>query len=476
MSKFSKKYLEEVFRAYDIRGTVPDQLNVEFFEELGRAFVQYLDAKSIAVGRDFRGDSLDFQQAFIRGAASVGCNVWDVGEIGTEMIYYVCGENEILDGGATITASHNPAGWNGCKMVGKKARAISGNSGLKEIMNLMLKSGPEDDVLDATGGDSVSEGELGKIEKVNIYPQFREKILSFLEGTDIKRLKIAIDAGNGIGGQLFNYVFGDLPLEVIEMYFEPDGSFPNHEANPSKEENVAEIKKRVVSEEADLGIAIDGDADRVFFIDEKGRNPSGVYSGPLLARNFLQGASEKVIHDPRVIWSVAKEIEALGGIPVACQAGHSFFKDKMKSLNAIMGIEMSSHFFYRDFYYADSGMVTIAVMLKLLSEGLDFTAEIDRLYESYPNSGEVNYDVDHADQVLSRVEAAYDGYEIDKIDGISVETDDWRFNLRKSNTQPVVRLNVEGKDVETIVEVFKKVEELIGGTRRNIPGLGELVP
>lgn len=509
MPKFSKEYLEKVFHAYDIRGEVPDQLNKEFFEELGRAFAKYLNASKIAVGRDFRPDSRDFQQSFIEGIVSEGCDVVDVGEIGTEMIYFVCGENPDFDGGATITASHNPAGWNGCKMVGKKARAISGSSGLSEIMELMLDGGSDDK--GNKQAKSSSNLTPGKVEAVDIYPEFKNKILSFLEGVEIHPMKIVVDAGNGIGGNLFDYVFGDLPLDVVKMYFEPDGNFPNHEANPSKEENVEDIKKRVLEENADLGIAIDGDADRVFFIDKKGRNPSGIYSGTILARYFFNNSDSRlddkssefrdklsthaedvvggdvvvggdktpvkqvIIQDPRVKWVVEKEVEKLGGTTVMCRVGHSYFKEKMKEFDAVFGIEMSSHFYYRDFYYADSGMTTIAVMLRLLSEGLDFSGALDSLYASYPNSGEVNFRVEDPVSVFDRVEAAFRDCSISRVDGLSVVSDSWRFNLRSSNTQPLIRLNVEGVSVDVIAEVYHDVVRLIGGERTNRPGLDVLV-
>jgi len=463
MVKFSNSQLDQVFLAYDIRGQVPDQLNEEFYEQLGKAFVTFLNAKKIAVGYDIRPDSKVFTSAFIKGATSLGCDCINVGEISTEMIYFITGARVELDGGAVITASHNPAGWNGCKMVGHGASPISEEYGLKEIKELML-------------ADKFQQSStIGKISEENIYPAFKEKILSFIGAIKIKPLKIVVDAGNGIGGKIFDYVFGQLPLDVIKMYFEPDGMFPNHVPDPLKEENVAEIKERTVEEKADIGIAIDGDADRVFFIDNKGRNPSGVYTGALFARYFLKSnPGEKIIHCVRVAFAMRKEAEKAGGIPIMNRVGHSPFKKRMKEEKAIFAAEMSSHFYYRDFYNADSGMITIALMLKMLSQGLDFDKEMDYMYETYPDSGEVNYVVDDVQGTIEKVEAAYKDGKIIKIDGVSVEYDDWRFNLRPSNTQPLIRLNVEGKTEDVIVENFRKIEKIIGGKRDNLPRLTAL--
>jgi len=467
MSTITTKNLDSVFHAYDIRGHDPEELDEEFFESLGKAFVTFLKAKKIAIGNDIRKTGVKYKQAFIKGATSLGCDVVDIGEIGTEMLYFAVGSDSSFDGGATITASHNPPGWNGCKMIAKGASALSGDYGLNEVKELMLKN-----VFETTK-------EPGQVKEIDVYPAFKEKVLSFIGDTKIKPLKVIVDAGNGIGGKLFDYVFGDLPLDVTKMYFDPDDTFPNHIANPIELENVEEIIEKTKSQQADIGIAIDGDGDRTFFIDNKGRNPDGVYIASILTEYFLTlYPKSKIILDPRVIGPVDDIVERFGGIGIRCKAGHSFFKNSMKKNKAVFGAENSSHFFYKNFYDADSGMITIAIMLKLLSLGLDFDEKLDILYEKYPKSGEVNYQVQDTKEAISRVEKYYqENYkdlDFDYIDGVSIEADDWRFNLRPSNTQPLIRLNLEAKTKQTVIEKFHEVEKVIAGKRDNKPALKEL--
>jgi phosphomannomutase len=452
--------LDSVFHAYDIRGKVPKELNEKFYYKLGQALAVYLDAKKLYIGYDIRKDSQKFSDAMSEGIMSQGCNVVNIGEIPTEMIYFAAGRDIQADGGAIVTASHNPSGWNGCKIVREESKPISGDSGLNDIKNLILKDDFEDTV------------QKGKITKKNIYPEYKEKMRSFIGNTNIKPLEVVVDAGNGIGGKVFDYVFADLPLEVEKMYFKPDGSFPNHTPDPIKEENVEEIKQMVVQKGADLGIAIDGDADRVFFIDNKGRNPNGVYTGNIIARYLLKDAKvKKVVHDPRITWPIKKEIKDIGAKSIICKAGHSFFKERLRKERGIFAAEVSSHFYYKDFYYADSAMATIALILKIISEGLDFNKKIDTLYKKYPNSGEINYKVDDADKTIEKAADRYSDGEVKYIDGVSVEFEDWRFNLRKSNTQPLVRLNIEAINKDLIVEHFIEIEKLIGGKRDNKPSL-----
>lgn len=450
--------IAQVFHAYDIRGLTPSQLDKAFFYELGKAFVTFLKAKKIAVGYDIRPDSKIFSESFSKGAIELGCDVINLGQIATEVIYFATGSDLSLDGGVTITASHNPAGWSGAKLVAKGAKALSKNWGLAEIKKLMLSKSYS------------ANSQIRTITFKNILPEFKSKILQILEYDKLKPLKIVVDAGNGIGGIFFDYIFGDLGLNVTKLYFEPDGNFPNHVPDPLKEENVSDLKKEVLKQKADLGIAIDGDADRVFFIDSKGRNPSGIYTGSVFAKFYAQEfPNAKIIHDPRVIWPITKEIIKLGAVPIINQAGHSFFKDRMKSEDAILGVEMSSHFFYKDFYYADSGMMTIALMLKLISRGLDFVSEMNYFYSNYINSGEINYKVDNSEEIIRKVQDKYRKGKLDFTDGLSIEFEDWRFNLRKSNTEPLVRLNIEAKTVELLQNKFAEIEKMLKGERQNIP-------
>jgi phosphomannomutase len=462
-----KKALDSVFKAYDIRGKVPDELDEEFYDALGRAYVTKFKPQTVVVGHDIRPQSFIFKKALIEGMLSMGCNVVDLGEIATEMLYFTVGEySDIYDGGLIVTASHNPPGWNGCKMVGKRSTPIGKATGMFDLKDIMLSG--EYEALSSTWGTLTDRF---------IYPEFRDKILSFLQHTPEKHIKIIVDAGNGIGGRLFDYVFGNLGLDATRMYFVPNGDFPNHVPDPMKDENVEELRKRVLQENADLGIAIDGDADRVVFLDKKGRKPDGVYTGVLLAKHLLQNSdNKKIVHDPRITWPFIKEASQLGAETFQSVAGHSNFKQKMYEKEALFGAEASSHFFYRDFYNCDSAMVTIALMLQMYFEGFELTEAVDYLFTKYPNSGEVNYSVNDADQTLNRLEDKYKdlGGEIEHVDGLSVGFSDWRFNMRKSNTQPLVRLNVEAETLDLVVEKFLEVEEVIGQPRDNIPTLVEL--
>jgi len=462
----SSKNYDNFFHAYDIRGLVSEGLDDDFFYRLGKAFVYFLKAKKVCVGRDIRVESQKFEEAFIKGAREMGVEITDIGQVATEMIYYAVGSDLSFDGGAVITASHNPAGWNGCKMVGKQASAISETSGLMEIKKLM-----DDDL------NEDRDIAKGLYSQIDIYNEFKNKILSVLKGIDIRPIRVVVDAGNGIGGIMFEKVFSNLGLDVIPMYFEADGNFPNHTPDPLKEENVVEIKKKVIEEKADLGIAIDGDGDRVFFIDNKGRNPCGVYTGALFCKYLLKdNPSGIVIQDPRVVWPIRDTVEKEGGRTIISKAGHSFFKQSMKENKALYGAEMSSHFFYRDFFGADSGMMTIAYMLKFLSLGLDFTAEMNFFYINYPISGEINFEVNDNQTVLGRVSKYYSdqGGQLETIDGISFSFSDWRFNLRQSNTQPLIRLNMEGRSEKVLVDNFLKLKELIGDKIVSLPSLKSL--
>lgn len=455
--------VEKFFHAYDIRGLIVDGLDENFYYVLGKSLVKFLKAKTLIVGYDIRPESKLFSDSLIKGITESGCSVVNIGEVPTEQLYFVTGSDLSFDGGIVITASHNPAGWNGAKIVGKGASAISKTNGLFEIRDLMIKD-------EFTTGES-----LGSVEVRDYYPQFKDKILSVLAGVEVPKMKIVVDAGNGIGGKVFDYIFGDLGLEVVKMYFEPDGKFPNHVPDPLKEENVKDIKNRIQVEKADLGIAIDGDADRVFFLDKQSRNPSGIFTGSIFLRYFAEKfPNSKIIHDPRVTWPIVQESEKYTLCPIVNKAGHSFFKERMKSEDASFGCEMSSHFFYKDYYYADSGMYTIAVMLKLISQGLDFSTELDYLYKNYIVSGEVNFKVENSEAIIQKIKAEYSDYFQLEIDGLSVEGEDFRFNLRRSNTEPLLRFCLEAKSKELIKTKFKELKTLIGGEQVNKAALADL--
>lgn len=468
----NKQILDTIFRAYDIRGRYPSELNAEFYNSLGKAYVTFFKPKKLAVGNDIRPESVDMKRALMDGIREMGCDAIDIGEIPTEALYFATGEypND-FDGGLVVTASHNGAGWNGCKMVAKNAKPISGATGLMDLKRIIIE-----------GSYEKVDQKQGALSEKDIMPAYRDKVLSFITTQKRKPLKIVVDVGNGIGGKVFDYVFGDLEvpnvLSIDRMYFEPDGTYPNHVPNPMEEENVVEIKKRVIDTGADFGIAIDGDADRAFFIDKKGRKPDGVYIGVLLGRNLLKNSKDnkRILHDPRITWPFIKEAQKLGAETYQSMAGHSFFKQAMAEKQALFGAEASAHFYYKDFYNCDSGMVTIAQMLNMYFEGFELTKEVDYLFENYPNSGEVNYRVENAIALIHKIEKHYEkaGAKIEKIDGLSVEFEDWRFNLRTSNTQPLLRLNLEARIKEMVVEKFLEVEKMIDSVRDNLPALDEL--
>ena len=466
-----KQILDTIFRAYDIRGRYPSELNSQFYENLGKAYVTFFKPTKVAVGYDIRPESIEMKDSLAKGLCEMGCDVVDIGEVPTEALYFATGEYpETFDGGLVVTASHNGAGWNGCKMVTKNAKPISGTTGLMDLKKIILENRYEK-VRDVKG----------TISKIDVMPEYKKKVLSFITSENKKPLKVVVDAGNGIGGKVFDYIFCDLEnefLNVERMYFDPDGTYPNHVPNPMEEENVEEIKKRVVEKGADFGIAIDGDADRAFFIDNKGRRPDGVYVGVLLAKSILSNdpGNKKIIHDPRITWPFIKEAQKLGAEVHQSMAGHSFFKAAMAEKQALFGAEASAHFYYRDFYNCDSGMVTIAQMLNMYFDGFELTQAVDYLFENYPNSGEVNYRVENAIGLINQIEEFYknQGAKIEKIDGLSVEFDDWRFNLRTSNTQPLLRINLEAKTKDLVIEKFLEVEKMIGAVRDNLPALEDL--
>ena len=476
-----RQILDTIFRAYDIRGRYPSELNSEFYENLGKAYATFFKPNKVVVGYDIRPESIEMKNSLAKGLCEMGCDVVDAGEIPTEALYFATGEYpEIFDGGMVVTASHNGTGWNGCKMVARNAKPISSTSGLMDLKKIIIENKYEK-----------VRDQKGTVSEMDVMPEYKKKVLSFINLEKKKLLNIIVDAGNGIGGKVFDYIFGDLEintgnstdnemgvLNIDRMYFEPDGTYPNHVPNPMEEENVEEIKKRVVETGADFGIAIDGDADRAFFIDKKGRRPDGVYVGVLLAKNILKNKSDnkKIIHDPRITWPFIKEAQKLGAEVYQSMAGHSFFKAAMAEKQALFGAEASAHFYYQDFYNCDSGMVTIAQMLNMYFEGFELTREVDYLFENYPNSGEVNYRVENAIVLIHQIEEFYEkqGAKIEKIDGLSVEFDDWRFNLRMSNTQPLLRINLEAKTKELVIEKFLEVEKMIGAVRDNLPALEEL--
>ncbi len=465
----NQETLDSVFRAYDVRGRTPQELNEEFFILLGKAYATHFLPKCVVVGHDIRPESQNYKKALVQGLLESGCNVVDLGEIATEMLYFAAGEyHDIFDGGLIVTASHNPVGWNGCKMVEKYAKPVGIQTGLLELKKII-----------STEQYKMISDKKGTLSDLDVYPAYRQKVLSFITSKNKPQLSIIADAGNGIGGRIYDYVFGHLDINIKRMYFVPDGAFPHHVPDPTKEENVLELETRVIQEKPDFGVSLDGDDDRLVFIDKKGRKPNGAYIGLILAKHLIQSkgiSNAKILHDSRVKMLYAAEAQKLGFSIVECAAGHSNFKAKMALEQAIFGAETSAHFYYQHFYNCDSGMITLALLINLFNEGMDLTKELDYLYDTYPNSGEVNYTVKDPLALFEKVKTHYAAraLRIYELDGISIEFDTHRINLRSSNTEPVLRLNVEATNKLILIEKFKEVEALISAPRLNTPSLAEL--
>ena len=424
-----------IFKAYDIRGLYPAELTGEVARRVGRAFVDYLGAKRIVVGHDARLSSPEIALGFIRGARSQGASVVDIGCVGTDMMYFFSAKNE-MDGGAIITASHNPKDWNGIKMVGKGAYALSGDAGIKEIKEAVLAGRFADDP-----PPSGPEPEQRTIED-----DYARHCLSFIDVANLKRTKAVLDTGNGMGAVGAAAIFAHLPsVETVRMYFELDGTFPNHPPDPLEAANRREIEARVVTEGADLGLAWDGDADRCFFIDDAGAFVPGDFVTALLGEAFVRkfpGAS--IVYDVRASRAVADQVSAAGGKALMNRVGHAFIKKRMRDENAVFGGEVSGHFYFRDNWYADNGMIPALLVLELLAtSGKRFRDLVAPLRARYHISGEVNSKVADVPRVLARLEERYADARITRLDGVCVDYDDWHFNVRGSNTEPLLRLNLE---------------------------------
>ena len=448
-------YCTEAFGAYDIRGIYPQTINEEIAYRIGRFFPNLFNAKKVVVGNDIRLSGPALKKALIKGLTESGCDVIDIGQCGTEMIYFTTAHLK-LEGGVMITASHNPKEYNGMKFVRQEARPISGDTGLRDL---------EKQVAD---GELPAEAEvIGKVDPLDITEDYVKHILSFVEAEKLEPLKVVVNVGNGAAGPILAVMEKYLPFELIKVHHQPDGNFPNGVPNPLLPENRETTAKAVRESGADAGVAWDGDFDRCFMFDEQGNFIEGYYMVGFLAKAFLQkNPGEKIIFDPRLTWNTEELVKENGGVPVISKSGHAFIKEKMRAENAIYGGEMSAHHYFRDFAYCDSGMIPWLLVLELLSQedGKSLSDLMKERMESYPCSGEINSKVKDADEVLARIEAEYGSQgKVTKIDGLSVEYDNWRFNLRKSNTEPVIRLNVETKQDTSLMKA--KTDELLNKIR-----------
>jgi phosphomannomutase len=424
-----------IFKAYDIRGLTPGQLDGETARRVGRAFVDYLGARHIAVGRDARLSSPEIAGGFIRGARSQGCRVTDIGRVGTDMLYYYAARHS-LDGGAIITASHNPKEWNGIKMVREGAFALSGEAGIKEIKEAILGGRYADD----------PEPRAPEPDRPSIEQDYASHCLSFVDVSRIPKLKAVLDTGNGMGAVGASALFDRLPaVATVRMYFDLDGTFPNHPPDPLEAANRRDIEARVVAEKAALGLAWDGDADRCFFVDDRGAFVPGDFVTALLGEAFARrfpGAT--IVYDVRASRAVKDRVEAAGGQALMNRVGHAFIKRRMREENGVFGGEVSGHFYFRDNWYADNGMIPALLVLELLgTTGQPFHALAAPLRERYHISGEINSKVEDVPRALRRLEERYADGRITRLDGVSVDYDDWHFNVRGSNTEPLLRLNLE---------------------------------
>jgi len=441
----------KLFKAYDVRGVVPDELTPDIAYRIGRAIVVYLKCDEVVVGRDMRVSGPALSAALIDGIRDQGANAVDVGLVSTDALYFAVGKFG-YPAGVMITASHNPAEYNGFKICREEAKALSFEEGISQIRDLVI----------ANDFPEPASGKRGDLQERNILDAYADHVLSLIDIAKIKPLKIAVDAGNGMAGATGPRVFAKLPIEVIPLYFELDGTFPNHEANPIEPENIADLQKTVVEQGCDFGVAFDGDADRMFLIDEKGEFVGGDMTTLMVAVSTLQkhpGAT--ICYNLICSRSVPETIERMGGTAIRTRVGHSLIKAEMRKQDAIFGGEHSGHFYFRDNWYADSGMIAMLTVLELVSEAGKPLSEVLAPLDTRVRSGEINSEVSDPPAIVQKVEEhfAKQGATIDHLDGVTVGFPDWWFNLRSSNTQPLLRLNVEADDRATL---DAKTDEVLG--------------
>ena len=438
------------FKAYDIRGRVPDQLNEDVAYRVGRAFVHYLNAKEVVVGHDIRLTSHTLTEALIRGLNDGGANVIHIGECGTEEVYFGTFHLQ-SDGGIMVTASHNPMDYNGMKLVARDSKPISSDSGLKEIQAL------------AEQNDFGESNQTGTVTHQNIRPDYIQHLLSYVDAEQVKPLKVVVNAGNGGAGAIIDSIEDRLPIEFIKVNHEPDGNFPNGIPNPILVENRQSTIDAVQQHKADLGVAWDGDFDRCFFFDETGAFIEGYYVVGLLAEAFLlKNPGAKIVHDPRLVWNTADIVEANNGTAIESKTGHAFIKERMRLEDAVYGGEMSAHHYFRDFAYCDNGNIPWLLVVELISRRNSklSTMVADRI-QKFPCSGEINNTVNDPVLIIQSIEKHYasSAESISHVDGLSINFQQWRLNIRMSSTEPVLRLNIESRADQMLMQ--EKTSELL---------------
>jgi len=444
------------FKAYDIRGKLGTELNEDIAYRIGRAYGQIYQPKTVVVGCDVRLSSEDLKQATIRGLNDAGVDVLDLGMTGTEEVYFGAFHLDV-QGGIEITASHNPMDYNGMKLVRENARPISADTGLKDIQAL------------AENNEFAEVTSKGTTKKYNILPEFVDHLMSYIDPAKIRPMKLVVNAGNGAAGHVIDAIeikFKELniPVEFIKIHHEADGNFPNGIPNPILIENRASTRDAVIKHSADMGIAWDGDFDRCFLFDEKGQFIEGYYIVGLLAQAFLlKQAGEKIVHDPRLVWNTFDVVEQYQGTAIQSKSGHAFIKDVMREHNAAYGGEMSAHHYFRDFAYCDSGMIPWLLAIAVLSEtGKSLSSLVEEMIAKFPCSGEINFKVADTQATIQKI---FDHYadqqpEIDQTDGVSLNFGAWRFNVRASNTEPLLRLNIESRRDQNPRPMQSYVDEL----------------
>ena len=442
---------EEIFKAYDIRGTVPEQLNEDAARRIGAAFARFAGTERIAVGRDCRESSPGLAAALIDGITSQGVHVDDLGMITTDMVYYAAGSLD--QPGAMITASHNPKGYNGIKLCLAGAAPVGVDSGLREIK-----------VWAEEGLDHADTA--GEVVSVDVLSGYVDHLLSIVDVAMISELDVIADGGNGVAGVAVPDVFDRIPAKLTGLYLEPDGTFPNHHPDPLRPENLVDLEDRMRSGSYQLGVAFDGDADRAFFIDDQLRPLPGSSVTAIVAAWFLQSnPGEKVVHNLICSKAVPESVKAAGGEPVRTRVGHSYIKQVMKETGAIFGGEHSGHYYFRDNYRADSGILAMLVLLQVLSEDGRPLSELRAEYEPYAQSGEINFDVEDKEAAIEAISAAFEG-EKDRLDGLTIDLGDRWLNVRPSNTEPVLRLNVEAPTANDVEEVVSEVRSILAAPKR----------
>jgi phosphomannomutase len=445
-----------IFKAYDIRGLYPSEIDENVARQIGRGFVAYLAAKKIGVSRDMRVSSPGIASAFIEGAREQGADVVDLGMTATDMLYFGV-VKEDLEGGAQITASHNPGGYNGIKMVRRGALPLSGDAGIGDIRDMI-----------ENGRLPPPAARAGHVTRRNILPEYIEKVMSFIDPNIVKPFNVVLDAGSGMGGLVAPKLFERLPCRVTALCFEIDGTFPNHEANPLIEENRRDITAEVIRQKADIGIAWDGDADRCFFIDGAGEFISGDFVTALLAEAFLlKHPGATIIYDLRASHAVKDVVEKYGGRALMNRVGHAFIKQRMREEDGLFAGEVTGHYYFKDFYYADNGFIPALLILELMSKKNKPLRDLLQPYrERYFISGEINTKLPSMNEVpkkLAAIEARYPDAAVAKLDGVSVDYPDWHFNVRASNTEPLLRLNLEAATPQMMEKKRDEVLSVIRG-------------